>query len=50
MFQGAFAELALTSLLIGAPALIAVLWEKRAQKRKDDHIFEVVEEARNDFA
>lgn len=49
MFQGAFAELALTSLVIGAPALIAVLWEKRAQKRKDDHIFKTVEEFRNEL-
>jgi hypothetical protein len=45
MFQGALAELALTSLLIGAPALIAVLWERRENRK----FFDKIEEFRNDF-
>jgi hypothetical protein len=49
MFDGAFAELALLSLILGGPALIAVLWERHDQKRKDDTIFQTVEEFRNEL-
>lgn len=43
--EGAIWELLLLSLFIGAPALIAVIWEKHKIHRKGHHIKEVRDEA-----